>query len=147
MRRSEAGFTLLEVMVAFVISALALAVLFNGTTTGLRATEQAGKYVEAISLVQSHLAALGHGSAILQQETAGTDGDGFAWRLHIKPLSTRQLTLTDSDRANDAPPTAAVLYEVTATETWKESGRTRQVSLSTHMFDVRTADGKPATDD
>jgi general secretion pathway protein I len=59
MRRSEAGFTLLEVMVAFVISALALAVLFNGTTTGLRATEQAGKYVEAISLVQSHLAALG----------------------------------------------------------------------------------------
>jgi general secretion pathway protein I len=146
-RNSDAGFTLLEVMIAFVISALALGVLFSGTTTGLRATEQAGKYAEAISLARSHLAAIGHGKAIAQQETSGTDGDGFDWHLHIQPLSTRHLNLSDSDRANDSPSTAAVLYEIVATESWKDAGRTRKLVLATHRFDVRTASGAAPSDD
>ena len=145
--RHDAGFTLLEVIIAFAISALALGVLFNGTTTGLRATEQAGKYAEAISLAQSHLAAIGHGAAIAQQTTSGVDGDGFDWQLRIKPLSTRQLTLPDSDRANDSQPTAAVLYDIEATETWKDGGRTRQLTLATHRFDVHTAGGGTPSDD
>ncbi len=138
---------MLEVMIAFVISALAMGVLFSGTTTGLRATAQAGKYAEAISLARSHLAAIGHGAAIAQQDTSGVEGDGFTWHLHIKPLGTRQLTLTDSDRANDTPPTAAILFDVVATETWKDAGRTRRLVLATRRFDVHTASGVPPTDD
>ena len=37
----EAGFTLLEVMVAFIIAALAITLLYNGATGGLNATETA----------------------------------------------------------------------------------------------------------
>jgi general secretion pathway protein I len=144
---SESGFTLMEVMIAFVISALALGVLFSGTTQGLRATEQAGKYAEAISLARSHLAAIGHGAAIAQQDTSGTDGDGFDWHLHVQPLGTRHLTLSDSDRANDTPSTMAILYDIAVTESWKDAGRTRRLVLATHRFDVRTASGAAPSDD
>jgi len=137
----DAGFTLLEVMIAFVIAALSLSLLYQGATGGLRATGSAARTEEAISLAKSHLAAIGRGEAIAQQESSGVDGGGFDWRLHIQPVGTRQLSLSDSDRANDTKPTAAVLYDVVVTESWKDAGRTRSVVLATRRLDVHTSDG------
>ncbi|MEJ0047710.1 MAG: prepilin-type N-terminal cleavage/methylation domain-containing protein [Rhodospirillales bacterium] len=138
---TDAGFTLLEVIVAFAISALAVGVLYEGASGGLLATGSAAKTVEALSLAQSHLAAIGHGDAIAQQETSGADGDGFEWHLRIRPIASREMNLSDSDRANDTRETSAVLYDVTVTESWTESGRTHQVAIGTHRIDMRTAEG------
>jgi general secretion pathway protein I len=137
----DAGFTLLEVIVAFVISALAVALLYQGTTGGLAATASASRTNEAVLLARSHLAAIGHGDAIAQQESSGVDGDGYSWHLHIRPIASREMNLSDSDRANDTKPTNAVLYDILVTETWQDGPRTRQVSLGTHRFDLRTASG------
>jgi general secretion pathway protein I len=139
---SAEGFTLLEVMIAFVIAALALSLMYEGATGGLRATGLATRTEEAISLAKSHLAAIGRGEGINQQETSGVDGDGFEWQLHIQPVGTRQLTISDSDRANDAKPSAAVLFDVRVTESWQDAGRKRQVVLSTHRLDVHTTEGQ-----
>jgi len=138
----DAGFTLLEVIVAFVISALAVALLYQGTTGGLAATASASRTNEAVLLARSHLAAIGHGDAIAQQESSGVDGDGYSWHLHIRPIASREMNLSDSDRANDTKPTNAVLYDILVTETWQDGPRTRQVSLGTHRFDLRTAFGE-----
>jgi general secretion pathway protein I len=140
-RLRDAGFTLLEVMIAFVIAALALSMLYQGATGGLRATAAATRVEEAISLAKSHLAAIGRGQGIAQQDSSGVDGDGFDWRLHVQPISTRQLTLSDSDRANDTKPTAAVLYDVEVTESWTDAGHAHHVSLGTHKLDVHTSEG------
>jgi general secretion pathway protein I len=140
-RPGEAGFTLLEVIVAFAISALAVGILYQGATGGLMATGAASKTVEALSLAKSHLAAIGRGAPITRQESSGPDGDGFDWHLRIRPLASREMNLSDSDRANDTKPTSAVLYEVTVTESWTEALRQRQVTISTHRFDLRTAEG------
>ena len=129
-------------MIAFVIAALALSLMYQGATGGLRATGLATRTEEAISLAKSHLAAVGRGEGINQQETSGVDGDGFEWHLHIRPVGTRQLTLTDSDRANDSRPSAAVLYDVRVTESWDDAGRQRQVVLATHRLDVHTVEGQ-----
>jgi general secretion pathway protein I len=139
---SSEGFTLLEVMIAFVIAALALSLMYQGATGGLRATGLATRTEEALSLAKSHLASIGRGEGINQQETSGVDGDGFEWQLHIQPAGTRQLTISDSDRANDAKPSAAVLYDVRITESWDDAGRKRQVVLSTHRLDVHTTEGQ-----
>jgi general secretion pathway protein I len=139
--REEAGFTLLEVMIAFVIAGLALSMLYEGVTGGLRATASAARTEEAISLAKSHLAAIGHGQGIAPQETSGVDGDGFEWRLHIQAVGTRQLALSDSDRANDTKPTAAVLYDVVVTESWDDGGHAHRVELATRRLDVHSADG------
>ncbi len=139
--RSDRGFTLLEVLVAFVIAALAMGALFSGTVSGLDATAVAAKYDEAISLAKSHMAAIDRGAAIAAQETSGADGEGFTWHLRIKEAASRQLVLSDQDRANDVKPSRAVLYDIVVTESWKVGGRTRQVTLATRRFDVRAAEG------
>jgi len=137
---AQAGFTLLEVLIAFAIAALAIGILFRGTVSGLDATAVAAKYDEAISLARSHLAAIGHGAGIAPQITSGADGDGFTWHLRIRQVATRSLTLGEQDRANDVKPSRAILYDVSITESWREGGRERQVTLATRRFDVHASD-------
>ncbi len=141
MQAGQGGFTLLEVMIAFVIAALAIGALFGGTVAGLDATSVAARYDEAVSLARSHLAAIGHGDAIKPQQTSGADGEGFTWHLAIREAGSRQLQLSDQDRANDIKPTRAVIYDVRVTESWKAGGRERQVAITTRRLDVRAAEG------
>jgi general secretion pathway protein I len=136
------GFTLLEVLIAFVLAALAMGALYGGTAAGLDATSVSAKYDEAVSLARSHLAGIGRGEAIARQQTSGADGEGFTWHLHIREAGTRQLQLSDQDRANDVKPSLAVLYDIQVTESWKAGGRERQVTLATRRLDVRTAEGQ-----
>jgi general secretion pathway protein I len=138
--RGERGFTLLEVLIAFVIASLAIGVLYGGTVTGLNATAVSGKYDEAVSLARSHLEPIGHGDAIAPQDTSGADGDGFTWHLRIHRVSSRQLQLSDQDRANDLKPSLATLYDVVVTETWKAGAQERRVTLATRRFDVKAAE-------
>ena len=140
-RAAQSGFTLLEVMIAFVIAALAMGALFGGTVSGLDATSVAARYDEAISLAQSHLAAIGRGAGIAKQDTSGAEGEGFTWHLRVREAGSRQLALSDQDRANDVKPSRAVLYDVIVTESWKAGGRERQVTLATRRFDVRASEG------
>jgi general secretion pathway protein I len=139
--RNDAGFTLLEVIVAFTISALALSVLYEGASGGLAATQMAAKSTEALILARSHLAGIGHGVAIATQETSGADGHGFSWKLRIRQLATRELNVSDNDSANDVKPTNAVLFDILVTEAWKDGPRERSVAIETHRFDLRTANG------
>jgi general secretion pathway protein I len=136
----QSGFTLLEVLIAFVIAALAIGILFRGTVSGLDATSVAAKYDEAISLARSHLAAIGHGAGIGPQTTSGADGEGFTWHLRIHEAGSRSLTLAEQDRANDVKPSRAVLYDVIITESWQAGGRERQVTLATRRFDVHASE-------
>jgi general secretion pathway protein I len=129
------------VLIAFVIAALAMGALYSGTVSGLDATAIAATYDEALSLAQSHLAAIGHGAAIAVQQTSGADGEDFTWHLRVREVGSRELTLTDQDRANDLKPARAVLYDVIVTESWKVGHRERQVSIATRRFDIRMADG------
>ena len=137
---TDPGFTLIEVLIAFVIAALAMGALFGGTVAGLDATEVAAKYDEAVSLANSHVAAIGHGTAIAPQETSGADGEGFTWHLRIREAGSRQLQLSDQDRANDLKPSRAVLYDIVVTESWKVGHHERQFSIATRRFDVRAAE-------
>ena len=139
--RPDGGFTLIEVMIAFVIAALAMAALYSGTAGGLEATAVAAKYDEAISLARSHLAAVGRGDAIALQEHSGADGEGFTWHLRIRKHGSRVLTLSDQDRANDIKPARGVLFDVIVTESWSSGGRDRQVILATRRLDVQQESG------
>jgi len=135
----DAGFTLLEVLIAFIIAALAIGVLYNGTVPGLDATSVSAKYDETVSLARSHLDPIGHGAAIALQETSGADGDGFTWHLRIREAGTRPLQLSDQDRSNDIKPASAVLFDILVTESWKAGGQERHVSLETRRLDVKSA--------
>lgn len=104
------GFTLLEVLVAFVIAALALSVLYRGATAGLLSARVATQYEEATSRARSRLATIGHGSAIVPGEQSGDDGSGFRWRTRVSVLQSAPRT------AGNAP--VATLYAVSVSIEW-----------------------------
>ena len=126
-KREQGGFTLLEVLIAFIIAALALALLFRGGIEGLQAANVAGRYAEAVSRAQSHLAAASVADALTAGDRQGDEGHGFHWRVRIAPLAVA--TPDPSAR----PGSLLALYAVSAAESWVENGRTRVVQLDTEV--------------
>ena len=127
--RRERGFTLLEVMIAFVIAALALAALTQGASGGLQSARVAAHYQEALARARSHMAALE--TSVQAGEQRGDDGGGFAWRVLVQPRSTAAAARPGVD-----PPRAgrAVLYRVTVAVSWRMDGDAREVALSTQRL-------------
>lgn len=142
----DSGFTLLEVLVAFVIAALALGVLFEGAVEGIRSTRIADRTQEAMSRAQSHLATIGHGVALGPLTQEGEDGSGFHWSLRIVLLQSATIGSSDGsnggfgngggDSAGKQP--RAALYAVQVTESWPDEAaagdHTRSVTLRTERL-------------
>lgn len=82
-RAGEGGFTLLEVLVAFVILALASGLLYRGAFGGAAASATAARYQEAVVRAQSRLASLGTLTALQSEDLSGDDGGGFHWHVTI----------------------------------------------------------------
>ena len=139
--RNERGFTLLEVLIAFTIAALALAMLFRGAGAGMVSAERAGRYEEAVSRAKSHLAAIGHKAAVAPGDAEGDDGNGFRWRLHIAQVAVSQPADRNGPGGQAAnglasnvqgPPVA--LFAITVAVSWTEEGRRREVRLGTERL-------------
>lgn len=126
--RSEAGFTLLEVVVAAAIAALALVALFQSGSAGLFTAGEAIRVEEAVDLAQSHLAAIADAGAIAPGETEGDDGGGYHWRLSARPIISR--------RAPTPGPgdTATTLYDIRVTVSWGGRRHTRSVELESQRI-------------
>src|SRR5260370_17458600 len=84
----ENGFTLLEVIVAFAIAALALVGLFRAGSGGLFAVDTAARAEEAVQRAQSHLAAVGRDAALVEGELTGDDGRGYRRALRVPPVTS-----------------------------------------------------------
>ena len=126
---AAAGFTLLEVLVAFTIAAIGLAALLQGGTAALGNAGIAAASIEATRRAQSRLAAVGAVGSLLPGETAGEDGDGYHWRIRVSPILVR-----GADPAARAPGEARrapSAFLVEATVGWKTGRRTRDVTLTT----------------
>jgi general secretion pathway protein I len=127
--RSDAGFTLLEVVVALVIAALALIVLFRAGGDGLSAADSASRAEQAVERAQSHLAAVGNGVALAPGEDAGDDGAGYRWHLRITPRARWQLPGT-----NGATGATMTLFDVEVAVTWPGRDHARAIVLRTERI-------------
>jgi general secretion pathway protein I len=121
----QRGFTLIEVLIAFAIAAMALGLLFQAATSSGTAAHQAGYYEEAVSRAKSHMAMVGRDSDIAPGEREGDDGSGFRWRVKITPSAAAQ------PPQGAAPENRVVLYSVEVSISWSDSGRPHSVVLHT----------------
>ncbi len=126
-------FTLLEVLVAFIIAALALGELFGVAGSDLHSVQVAGRYKEALSRVRSHVASVGLGERLVAGELQGDDGGGYHWAVRITQVATAAPPAPPKGGASlaAAPTPPAALYSVVAAVSWKEGDRPRVVRLTT----------------
>jgi general secretion pathway protein I len=133
--QTERGFTLLEVLIAFTIAALALGLLFRAASGGLLSVETAGKYEEAVSRARSHLAAIGGDTVLAPTDSNGDDGGGYRWHLRITPEARGQ-TASNGQVVGPPPP---ILYAVVVSISWRDAGRDRDFVLRSERMGLGDA--------
>ena len=134
-RRGEAGFTLLEVLVALAIAIPALVLLYRQGAVAMGGTRTAAAYQEAISRAQSRLDAL-TGTGLAAGEGDGDDGGGFRWRTRIVPVASAPLPSRPS-----APAGRSTLYAVAVEISWPGPTGWRRFLLETRRVGTAPAGG------
>ena len=119
----EGGFSLVELLVAFMILALCLTVIFRIVSDNLRNIELAGEYSRAAMRAEAELAASAADERLEEGETRGAWEDGYRWRRVVRVY----LPWEDTE-AYQVPVSG---YVVTVEVSWENRGRDRTVSLST----------------
>jgi general secretion pathway protein I len=128
------GFVLLEVVIAFVIAALALGVLYQAALAGLHATRTSTRYEQALSRARSRLVIAEHGSPLVAGDMQGDDGGGFHWRLHVVPLDATTVRPLDPVDLRQAPDFQLTLFAVSLWVSWDDFGIQRSVRLDTEQI-------------
>ncbi len=129
------GFTILEVLIAFAIAGLALSVLAKTVGIATQSVRAAGRYQEALSRAQSHLARIGQATPLVTGSRDIDDGDGFRYRLKIVPVA--QLVpkpAGEADPGPDADTPRLTLFAVEVTESFNENGMVRTLVLKTERL-------------
>ena len=122
-RAGAAGFTLIEILVAFTIALLALGALYRTTSSGLDAGAAAARYGRAVLIAESALESVG-------VETRLTPGDSTR---HVDGTYDQNITVrARPDLSPGAGDIAGVFpYEVSVSVAWNEARRARTIELST----------------
>ena len=126
--RRQAGFTLLEVLIAFAIAAITLVVVIDGSLNALSSSRVARDTQDAVVRARSRLAAFDAGT-LAPGEHAGDDGGGFTWRTRVVEVASAIDTRTLAVRSPEFPARPQTLYAVSVRVSWKRAGRERTVEL------------------
>lgn len=118
-----AGFTLIEILVAFVIAVLALSTLYRMASTGLGAESAAAHYSHALLIAESALEAVGSETPLTPGTSTPRIDDAYEEELVINPRPD----LLPREYAVSGP----YPYAISVRITWHEGRRARSISLST----------------
>ena len=134
-RAAQQGFTLIEVLVAFMILTLSLSVLFRIFSGGLNNVAVAGNYAQAVLVAESQLALVGHDEPLLVGQSYGEAGERFRWRRTIE-----NYVPWEDDTALTLPVSA---YHDTVQVSWTHNGRHQAITLNSLRVQKRpSAEGQ-----
>lgn len=127
MFRSSKGFSLLEVLVAFVVMGLVVGVILQLFGSSMRGVALADEYSFAIQVAESRLAAVGNEIPVEEGSTSGEEkASGYRWEVRMEPIE-----LGDEQEKIPVP---LQLYHVDVAVTWQTGEKPREFHLSSLRF-------------
>jgi general secretion pathway protein I len=128
--RRQRGFSLLEVLVAFVILSLVATALFRLFSGALVNASAADDYTHAVLVAESALAEAAAAVPLVETTNSGAADEGrIAWTTRVAPYSPPGVS-PDVERVAETMPTR--LYRITADVTFAApSGGMRTFALAT----------------
>jgi general secretion pathway protein I len=130
------GFSLLEVLVAFTLFAVAMGVIMQIFSRGVNGASIADHYAKATMHAESRLAAIGLEETIKEGTSSGKFDDDYTWQVTIKPYqdpAPRDQMAIDFEKQHFAQ-----LYEIETKVTFATDDRkVRAVTLSTLQIGPR----------
>lgn len=119
----QRGYSLIEVLVAFSILAMALTVLLKIFSAGLRNVDAASEYARAINIAEAELAVPGILEPMQAGITEGEEDGGYRW---VRDVSEFQLVNRPDYAGAPVPP-----YLIKIEVTWTAGRGERVVQLET----------------
>ena len=132
--RHQRGFSLIEILVAFMILAMSLTVIFRIFSGGLRNVALAEDYARAVLVAESQLAAIGVSEPLERGVSSGEWGRRFHWQRVVEDYQPWQ-----QNKELVAP---LLAYRVTVNVDWEHAGRSRQVTLNSVRLKPAARTGK-----
>jgi general secretion pathway protein I len=96
----EKGFALIESLIAFVVLAVGLGVLFSGVSTAMRADSRVISSRSAARVAQSLLEEAGISHKLVAGQREGTTGGAYKWHETITPI---QIGAQQTEKPSMAP--------------------------------------------
>jgi len=136
LRSRQVGFSLLEVLVAFVILALVGTTLFRLFGASLNNAGAADQYSRAAAYAESRLAMAAVDSPLHETSDQGNSDDGlYAWSTKVEPYIAPGTT---DDQTRLAQLLPMRLWRITVTVSWPgEGGNNRSISLATVRMSMK----------
>lgn len=131
------GFSLLEILVAFMLLAMAMGVLMQIFSRGVTGATLADRYARATMYAESKLAGIGIEEELKESALAGKFDDDFSWTLVVRPYQDpvpKDQSVVDFEKLM---PTQ--LYEIDLKVSFTaDDQRERLVNLSTLRLGPKT---------
>jgi general secretion pathway protein I len=132
LRRSSRGFTLLEVMLAFVIFALSFAVVLEIMAGSMRSVGRAKDDTEVALLAQSLMDLVGTEIPVEEGEYNGTGMERYNWNMGISLYDAGGETDREGTGAQELADMSGIeLYRVDLFIDWETGRRQRDLHFST----------------
>ena len=121
------GFSLLEVMVAFVVMGLVVGTILQLFGSSMNSVALSDEYSFAVQVAESRLAAVGSEIKVEDGSKSGEEkGSAYRWEVTMSPIKL-------SDEMEKLP-VPLQLYQVEVVVTWKTGDRPREFHLSSLRF-------------
>lgn len=125
-RRNE-GFSILEILIAFVVMALVVGSLLRLFGTSMRNVVLADEYSFAVQIAESRMQAVGSEIPVEQGSVTGEEsGTSYNWAVNMEPVEL------DEDQDNFS--LSVQPYQVTVVISWDSAGKKREFMLSSLRF-------------
>lgn len=139
-QQRQQGFTLLEILAAFLVFTLSFAVVMQVVSSSLRNTRLSGNLTQAALFAQSKMDLLGIDAPVEEGSDSGEFDEKYSWELEVTPY------LPEDDRTLNTDLIPVDMFQVDLTVFWQQARQQQQTTFTTlysqdSNFQSRAFDG------